>query len=387
MDGVTSTRPSRQDGSIELVAVGDVFLNRADPDESFAHVRHLLQGGGLTFGNSEGTYAQDPQADDDMMAAILAAPGNIAALGRAGFDVMSVANNHINDWGRAGMHATVEGLQRAGVRPVGFGRDVEEAFAPACLTIGDTRIAFVAASMIGSWNAAATADGDGVAMLEVSTQYHDLHRQPGSPPHVRSQLTEAAAARVARSFEAASREADLVVGSFHWGVHCFPAMLAEYEGQLARLAIDHGADVILGHHQHILKGVDFHQGKPILHGLGNFAFDLPGIEQIAKPRAVRETIEIHGEYGIFSRDGYPTVPFHEESRMTVVAHIGFSERHHPTVEFTPCLINPLGQPVPILPIDEAAFTRFLAYLERIHWLADLHPRIEARGDRIAILPA
>lgn len=372
---------------LTLVAVGDVFLNRDDPDESFAHVAPLLQAGNLTFGNSEGTYATAPQADDDMMAAILAAPGNIAALARAGFDVMSVANNHINDWGRAGMRSTLEGLRQAGIRPVGFGRDVDEAFAPTCVTVGDRRIAFVAASMIGSWNAAAQADRDGVAMLEVATQYHDLHRQPGSPPHVRSQLTEAAAARVARSFQAAARQADFVVGSFHWGVHCFPAMLAEYEGQLARLAIDHGADVILGHHQHILKGVDFHQGKPILHGLGNFAFDLPGIEQIAKPRAVRETIEIHGEYGIFSRDGYPTVPFHEESRMTVVAHIGLKQGQVPSVALTPCLINQQGQPVPIRPAEEAAWARFIVYLRRIHWLADLHPRIEARGDRIAILPA
>jgi poly-gamma-glutamate capsule biosynthesis protein CapA/YwtB (metallophosphatase superfamily) len=386
MDDMRKAPFPRTPGSIELVAVGDVFLNRDDPDESFTHVGHLLQKSDITFGNSEGTYAQDPQADADMMAAILAPPGNIAALARAGFDVMSVANNHINDWGRAGMHSTLDALQRVGIRPVGYGRDADEAFAPVCVSVGDTRIAFVAASMIGSWNAAATSHRDGVAMLEISTQYHDLHRQPGSPPHVRSHLTETAAARVVRSFEAAASQADIVVGSFHWGVHCFPAMLAEYEGELARLAIDHGADVILGHHQHILKGVDFHKGKPILHGLGNFAFDLPGIEKIAKPRAVRETIEIHGEYGIFSRDGYPTVPFHEESRMTVVAHLAFNEGQDPMVEVTPCLINPQGQPVPIPPSDEAAFARFLTYLKRIHWLADLHADIEVRGDRIAIRP-
>ena len=99
-------------------------------------------------------------------------------------------------------------------------------------------------------------------------------------------------------------------------------------------AIDHGADVALGHHQHILKGVDFYKGKPILHGLGNFAFDLFDIEKIASA-AVRETIEIYGEYGIFSRKGYPTVPFHEESRMTVVAHIELAQRTNPVVELTP----------------------------------------------------
>ena len=373
--------------AVRLVAVGDVFLNRENPGESFAHVGGLLKAGDVTFGNSEGTYAVNQKADADMMAAILASPDNIAALAETGFDVMSVANNHINDWGRAGMHATVGRLQREGIQTVGYGKDIDEAFAPVHVMANEKRIAFVAASMIGSWNAAATAERDGVAMLEVASQYHDLHRQPGSPPHVRSQLTEAAAARVAKSFENAKRDADFVVASFHWGVHCLPASLAEYEKSLARLAIDHGADVVLGHHQHILKGVDFYKGKPILHGLGNFAFDLLDIEKIASPEAVRETIEIYGEYGIFSREGYPTVPFHEESRMTVVAHVALETGQDPVVELTPCMINTKGQPTPIPASDELAFSAFLAYVKRIHWLADLRTGIEGAGDRISIRAA
>ncbi|MGQ2923455.1 CapA family protein [Variovorax sp. DAIF25] len=378
--------PQQTPGLVCLVAVGDVFLNRDNPAESFVHVGELLKAGDITFGNSEGTYAVNETPDAHMMAAIIASPDNINALAQTGFDVMSVANNHINDWGRAGMQSSVERLRREGIQPVGYGRNLDKAFAPVHVTSDGKRVAFVAASMIGSWNAAATADGDGVAMLEIATEYHDLHRQPGSPPHVRSRPTEAAAARVARSFEAAKMDADFVVASFHWGVHCFPASLAEYEGILARLAIDHGADVVLGHHQHILKGVDFHKGKPILHGLGNFAFDLVDIEKIASPAAVRETIEIYGEYGIFSREGYPTVPFHEESRMTVVAHVGLRAGHDPVVELTPCMINTKGQPVPIPASDEAAFARFLAYVKRIHWLADLDSDIRQNGDLISIRP-
>ncbi len=379
------SEPSQQSAtSVRLVAVGDVFLNRKNPLESFEHVGEILEAGDITFGNSEGTYAVNQTPDADMMAAIIASPDNIAALARTGFDVMSVANNHINDWGRAGMHSTVGRLQREGIQTVGFGKNIDDAFAPIGVEAKGHRVAFVAASMIGSWNAAATADRDGVAMLEVSTQYHDVHKQPGSPPHVRSQLTEPAIARVAKSFEAAKRTADFVVASFHWGVHCFPASLAEYERSLARLAIDHGADVVLGHHQHILKGVDFYKGKPILHGLGNFAFDLVDIEKIASPAAVRETIEIYGEYGIFSREGYPTVPFHEESRMTVVAHIELAPGTDPVVELTPCMIHTNGQPRPIPASDTSSFASFMAYLKRIHWLANLDTEIGQRGDRIFV---
>ena len=84
--------------SVRLVAVGDVFLNRKDAFESFAHVGEILKAGDITFGNSEGTYAVNQTADADMMAAIIASPDNIAALARTEFDVMSVANNHINYW-------------------------------------------------------------------------------------------------------------------------------------------------------------------------------------------------------------------------------------------------------------------------------------------------
>ena len=66
--------------AVRLVAVGDVFLNRENPGESFAHVGGLLKAGDVTFGNSEGTYAVNQKADADMMAAIIASPDNIAAL-------------------------------------------------------------------------------------------------------------------------------------------------------------------------------------------------------------------------------------------------------------------------------------------------------------------
>ncbi|UUZ65193.1 CapA family protein [Polaromonas sp. P1-6] len=359
-------KPARhQPASIQLTAVGDVFVNREDPARIFANVSHLLQGGDITFGNSEGTYAVNPKAEDTMLAAILASPDNIRTLAQTGFDVMSVANNHVNDYGRAGMHATIGKLRSEGIQPVGYGKDVDEAFAPVYVDAHGMRVAFIAASAIGAWNAAATEDQDGVAMVDVHTQYVDSHnRQPGSPVHVRSQLTEAARARIAASFDEASRNADFAVASFHWGVHFFPALLAEYEGELARLAIDHGADVVLGHHQHIVKGIDFYKGKPILHGLGNFAFDLVDAEKIIKAETLREAVEIFGEYSLFSREGYPTYPFHEEARMTMVAHIDLEAGRDPVVSLTPCMINSKGQPTPVLPSDEAGFGRFVAYMKR-----------------------
>lgn len=379
--------PNPPPASIQLTAVGDVFVNRDDPASIFANVSHLVQGGDITFGNSEGTYAVNPKAEDTMLAAILASPENIKTLADTGFDVMSVANNHVNDYGRAGMHATIGRLRSEGIHAVGYGKDVNEAFAPVYLDVHGKKVAFIAASAIGSWNAAATADQDGVAMVDVNTQFVDSHnRQPGSPVQVRSQLTDAAIARIAGSFDEASRNADFVVASFHWGVHFFPAQLAEYEGELARLAIDHGADVVLGHHQHIVKGIDFYKGKPILHGLGNFAFDLVDAEKIIKPETLREAVEIFGEYSLFSREGYPSYPFHEEARMTLVAHIDMQAGQDPVVSLTPCMINGKGQPTPILSSDEAGFSKFVAYMKRANWVGGAHAHMEAQGDRIAVRP-
>jgi poly-gamma-glutamate synthesis protein (capsule biosynthesis protein) len=69
--------------------------------------------------------------------------------------------------------------------------------------------------------------------------------------------------------------ADVVVLSMHWGIHFVPIVIAHYQQEIAHAAIDAGVDIVIGHHPHILKGVEIYKGKPVFYSLGNFAIDPP----------------------------------------------------------------------------------------------------------------
>ena len=73
----------------------------------------------------------------------------------------------------------------------------------------------------------------------------------------------------------------------HWGIHFAPVEVAQYEPELGRAAIDAGADLVLGHHQHILKGIEVYRGKVIFHGLANFVMDVY-MKALAGHPAVKE---------------------------------------------------------------------------------------------------
>src|SRR5436309_964566 len=98
---------------------------------------------------------------------------------------------------------------------------------------------------------------------------------PGLLPQVVSALDDEDADRVQSDIAEAKTVADIVVVSAHWGDFSRPFVLTDHERQCARLFIDSGADVVLGHHHHLLRGVEWYEGRPIFYGLGHFVFDQP----------------------------------------------------------------------------------------------------------------
>ena len=102
-------------------------------------------------------------------------------------------------------------------------------------------------------------------------------------------------------------------------------MLTDYERTLGRAAIDFGADVVLGHHHHFLRGIEVYNGKPIFFGLGHFVFDLPGLESALTPLELTK-LKGMGEFAIYPREGYPLSPFHADARKTMVALCTFDGR-------------------------------------------------------------
>jgi poly-gamma-glutamate synthesis protein (capsule biosynthesis protein) len=154
-------------------------------------------------------------------------------------------------------------------------------------------------------------------------------------------------AAMTEDIEAARREADLVLASFHWGDATRPSVLTDHEREVARLALDAGADAVLGHHHHALRGIDVHGDKPIFYGLGNFLWDTPiGWAEAFSPK-LRELMNRHGKYTVRPRAGYPHLPFHPEQRMTMIARCRYLGHECVWFGFIPCVLRPDGRVEPL----------------------------------------
>jgi len=188
-------------------------------------------------------------------------PENVPVLTASGVDCCVLANNHVLDWGEAGLLETLGTLDAAGVKSAGAGRDLDEAMAPAVVPVGATArvlvfgFGAVTSGIPHGW--AATQDRPGVNVLP------DL-----SPRTLR---------RIARQVRAAKRPGDIVVASIHWGAN-WGYEIPERQTSFARGLIDDaGVDVVHGHSSHHAKAIEVYRGRPIFYGCGDFLTDYEGI--------------------------------------------------------------------------------------------------------------
>ena len=209
----------------------------------------------------------------------------------------------------------------------------------------------------------------GLAAMRIHSHYYipdwDAYGrvEPGAPPTIRTVPYPEDLERLRTSIADAKRLYDVVVVSFHMGQASLPAIMTEYEFVLARSAIDFGADVVVGHHHHFLRGIEIYRGSPIFYGLGHFVFDLPGLGN-ALDAAELSRLQARGEYAIYPREGYPLSPFHPDARMTMVAICNFRGRDIQAAGFFPCLINQDNQAVPLQMNGDQA-RRLTSYVESI----------------------
>jgi len=259
-----------------ILATGDLAPDRDDYDESYVATRDTLRSADITFGQLETSFARKGVRLPQARHAVLARPDGADALARAGFDVISMAGNHVMDWGSEAFFETRANLERCGIRVVGAGADIGEARRPAVFTLGDgTRVAFLAYSSILPHSYWADERRPGCAPMRAFTVYEQIeHDQPGTPARIHTYPHREDLAAMEADIRAAKAQADLVFVSLHWGIHFVRAVIADYQRDVARAAVAAGADAILGGHAHILKGCEMIDGKPVFYSLCNFATDL-----------------------------------------------------------------------------------------------------------------
>jgi poly-gamma-glutamate capsule biosynthesis protein CapA/YwtB (metallophosphatase superfamily) len=238
---------------VTLICVGDVmmahgmkrFLEKKGPDYPFERVRSILKSGDIVFGNLENPISRRGKRAPDKDYHFRMDPPHAEALPRAGFRVMSLANNHIFDYGEAAFRDTLEELGRLGIQGCGAGLTLAEARQPAIVSVGKKRVAFLAYHRTPPLSFSATARSPGTAIAETTFLREDI--------------------------PAARARADWVIVSFHWGKE-YTAVPPKKLRRLAQAAVEAGADAVLGHHPHVVQGFEVHKGKIIAYSLGNFAF-------------------------------------------------------------------------------------------------------------------
>jgi len=187
-------------------------------------------------------------------------PANVPCLTAAGIDCCVLANNHVLDWGAAGLAETLETLRRTRLQSAGAGRDKAEAAAPAVLTTAKGRVlvfSFGAESSGIPPDWAAAAGLPGVNLLP--------------------DFSQATLRQIAAQVKAIKRPADVVVASIHWGGNWGYAVPAAHQRFAHGLIDQCGVDVVHGHSSHHPLGIEVYRGRPILYGCGDFLNDYEGI--------------------------------------------------------------------------------------------------------------
>jgi len=198
--------------------------------------------------NNEFAYSTRGSRIKEKSYTFRAHPKRVEILKEMGVDIVSLANNHALDYGMDALLDTFTTLEEAGIDYVGAGRNMERAKAPVYYTIGDTTIAFVAASRV-----------------VYAMDWYATDDRPGM-------IGTYDPALFVTSIKEAKENSDYVVAYVHWGVERVHEPV-KYQKDLAKIYIDAGADAVIGCHPHVMQGIEFYKGKPIAYSLGNYWFN------------------------------------------------------------------------------------------------------------------
>lgn len=261
-----------------LVVVGDVAIEHADHTLMMEKVAHYIQESAIACCNCEWPLTDRGAPWPGKAGRIVRShPSKISLYSSTGFDVVSLANNHVMNYGAEGLEQTLNVLDDAGVRHCGAGLTLEEAHKPAVLEWRGTRVAFLSYTSVFTPGFEATADRPGMAVVKVETTYRipkRLHEMPGSPLDITTTPDPTDEVQMLRDVRTARKLADSVVVLMHWGVSMGYQHLVPYQIRLGHAAIDAGADLVVGHHPHTIQGVEVYHGKTIAYSVPHFGFDM-----------------------------------------------------------------------------------------------------------------
>lgn len=366
------TRPS-----VRLVAVGDVMVTRPiGRGDGFLDpaIRHAVGQADIAFANLE-VPLTDRGYPADKTICFRSPPRLAEDLAGAGFDIVTLANNHALDFGIDGLRQTLDTLRSAGVRVVGAGENAREAFRDQRLDRNGVTISFLGMACTLPPGFVASDTRPGTAGIRVVSQFvvdpPALDEQPGMAPFVRTWAVPDDVRLACDAVKRAKARADVVVVAIHWGVPlgwvaAFQDPLAEYQRPLARALAESGADLVVGHHPHCLHGVERRDRTWILYSVGNFVFHTLGPDQLSLSRP----------YPPYRLDSLSS----RQARESALFDITLSDGSVDRIEVRPVLLDDTGEPY-VLAGDEAG-----AVLDRLDgWCGPLGTAVSADGGRAVLV--
>ncbi|MBZ5522321.1 MAG: CapA family protein [Acidobacteriia bacterium] len=225
---------------VRLMFTGDILLSRQVEIEMarrhgspWMHLQKLLQSADWAGGNLEGALGSASDCVPSRSPCFAVSDTRVAFLKSAGFRGVTIENNHAGDLGTAGRRQTRESLQRAGLMAIDFENS------PQFVRVNNVELAFLALTTIPA------ADG---------------------------RVQELPSPEVSEKLRAARQRADFVIVSIHWGNELIP-WPGEDQRKGAAWLVEHGADLVLGHHPHVIQPPECVEGRPVFFSLGNHVFD------------------------------------------------------------------------------------------------------------------
>lgn len=281
-----------KDNRITLMAVGDLMLARTVEQKMIAYnnweypfveIYELTSGADIAFGNLETPIVEGAVVQSGSFL-FRTDPKAMQGLKFAGFDVLSLANNHMTNFGRRGLVSTLENLDGASISHIGAGISAEEISKPVIKEIKGIKFGFLAYS----YSKDQLSDYEGGIY---GTAFADTEK-------MKAEVTELA------------QSVDVVVVSMHSGVE-YETSPSSIQKSFARGAVDAGADLVIGHHPHVVQTAEKYKDGYIFYSLGNFVFDQM---------------------------------WSEETRLGAVAKVTFTDGKISRVEFIPVKIFDYCQP-------------------------------------------
>jgi poly-gamma-glutamate capsule biosynthesis protein CapA/YwtB (metallophosphatase superfamily) len=358
----------------EVLLTGDLVLDEPDPDHWLSGIAPALRDSHLAIGHLEVPHTRCRTEAKGDVPAPGAPPENVAAIARAGFGMVSLAGNHIADCGPEGIAETVALLDACAVLHSGAGSDIAHARKVALAEAGGWGIALLSYNCVGPEFAWAGQASAGCAFLPVET----VSGSPVSPRADLASMASAARDILEKDIAKARQQADFVIVALHQGTVHTPVRIENYELEAARAAIDCGADAVVAHHAHIVRGISFHKDRPIFHGLGNGCVVTsalsPGQDHAVRAEWAKKRREMFG----FEPDpAYTLAPFHPEAVNAFIGRLRIGEDGKVEAGIIPVHVEAPGRPV----LAQGAAVRAIAdYVEQITVAAGLPPiRIDDAG--------